>query len=114
MTPEIHFGNGYCLETCNLCSVVCPTGSITLFSPEAKKRIFMGSAMVNYEECLLSRNRECDRCLAACKYDAVKIVPSSRPLLMTPMIDLKKCTGCGGCAVICPTSAINVIPPQQG
>ncbi|MBK9390319.1 MAG: 4Fe-4S binding protein [Bacteroidetes bacterium] len=111
MTPEINFGDGYCLETCNLCSSVCPTGSITHFSPDAKKIIFMGSAVVNYKECLLAHNKECDRCMAACKYNAVKIVPASRLLLMTPEIDQKKCVGCGACAVICPTSAINMIPP---
>jgi ferredoxin-type protein NapF len=112
MTPEINYINGYCLENCNLCSSVCPTGSITLFSPDAKKGIFMGSAMVDFEKCLLARNRECDRCITACKYDAVKIIPSSRLLLMTPVIDQKKCVGCGGCAVICPPGAINMIPYQ--
>jgi len=111
MTPEIEFINGYCLETCNLCSTVCPTGSITQFSVKTKDRIFMGSAELNYSNCLLAHNKECDRCLAACKYDAVKIVPASRPLLMTPEIDQKKCVGCGACAVICPTSAINMTPP---
>jgi ferredoxin-type protein NapF len=110
MTPEVKFLNGYCLETCNLCSSVCPTGSITLFDPDAKTGIFMGSAEVISENCLLSLNKECDRCHAVCKYDAVKIVPSTRLLLMTPAIDRKKCVGCGACAVICPTRAIIMLP----
>jgi len=110
MTPEVDFVNGYCLETCNLCSTVCPTGSITLFSPEAKNRIFMGSAEVIFDKCLLALNKECDRCIAACKYEAVRIVPSSMPLLMAPVIDQTRCVGCGACAVICPASAINMIP----
>jgi len=114
MTPEVTFVNGYCLETCNLCSTVCPTGSITLFSTSAKNRIFMGSAEVNFTDCLLSRNKECDRCRSACRYDAVMIVPSSGSLLMTPVIVHEKCVGCGACAVICPTSAINMIPPSSG
>ncbi|NLN31388.1 MAG: 4Fe-4S binding protein [Bacteroidales bacterium] len=37
MTPVIRFEDGYCLETCNVCSRVCPTGAIELFPPEAKK-----------------------------------------------------------------------------
>ncbi|HUX94519.1 MAG TPA: 4Fe-4S binding protein [Bacteroidales bacterium] len=111
MTPEVKFVDGYCLETCNICSTVCPTGSITLFSPGAKNRIFMGSAEVIFDKCLLSKNRECDRCRSACKYSAVNIEPSDRPLMMTPVIDRIKCVGCGACSVICPTDAINMIPP---
>lgn len=37
LTPVVKFNDSYCLENCNLCSVVCPSGSITLFSVESKK-----------------------------------------------------------------------------
>jgi formate hydrogenlyase subunit 6/NADH:ubiquinone oxidoreductase subunit I len=112
MTPEVSFaGGGYCLETCNLCSQVCPSGSITLFSPDAKNRIFMGSAELVYEDCLLAKNSECDRCKVACKFDAIKIEAVPGSLLMKPFISTVKCVGCGACAVICPPATIKMLPP---
>jgi NAD-dependent dihydropyrimidine dehydrogenase PreA subunit len=35
-------------------------------------------------------------------------------LLMTPVIVPEKCVGCGACALICPTRAINMIPTLSG
>lgn len=109
MTPEVIYENGYCLETCNNCSRVCPSGSITLFSPDAKKNIFMGYAEVNYHGCLLSRNKECDRCVASCKYDAISIEQVSGSLNAAPRVYNKLCVGCGACVVICPVRAITVL-----
>ena len=114
MTPEVNFNSGYCLEMCNLCSRVCPSGSITLFSPEAKKQIFMGSAEIIYSDCLLAKNSECDRCKAACRYDSITIEPSGELIQMKPVIKSEKCVGCGACAVICPARTIKMIPPDQG
>lgn len=110
MTPEVSFEEGYCLETCNLCSRVCPSGAITLFSVEAKREIFMGIAEIHIDDCLLSKNTECDRCKSACKYDALDIVKGEYALLMQPEIIPDKCVGCGACAVICPESAIEMKP----
>lgn len=110
MTPEVNFNNGYCMENCNLCSLTCPTGSITLFSPEAKNMIFMGSAEIIYKDCLLAKNSECDRCKAACSYNAITIEPAGVLLQMKPVIKSEKCVGCGACAVICPERTIRMIP----
>ncbi len=108
MTPEVTFEKGYCLETCNLCSVVCPSGAINLFSVEAKREIFMGIAEIHLENCLLTNNSECDRCRAACKYDALDIVPVKHTILAKPQIIKEKCVGCGACAVICPVLTIEM------
>lgn len=110
MTPEVVFEKGYCVETCNLCSRVCPSGAITLFSIEAKKEIFMGIAEINPDNCLLTQNMECDRCKTACKYDALNILPVKGTILMKPEIIKEKCVGCGACAVICPVLTIFVKP----
>lgn len=108
MTPEVSFEKGYCLETCNLCGRVCPSGAITLFSTEAKKEIFMGSAEINLDNCLLLQNTECDRCKEACKYAALDIVPLADTLMMKPEVIKDKCVGCGACAVICPVLTISI------
>ena len=113
MTPEIIFEEGYCLETCNICSRVCPTGAITLFSVEAKRRIFMGSAIITLDDCLLLHNKECVRCRESCKYDAVKFESEKNILNVVPVIVPSVCVGCGACKVICPANCIDIVPYQQ-
>jgi len=108
MTPEISYESGYCLETCNLCGQVCPTGAITLFNFSAKGQLFMGTAKVQLENCLLFNNIECVKCKESCKYKAIAFVAKENILNMVPMIDKDRCVGCGACEVICPTDCIHI------
>jgi ferredoxin-type protein NapF len=110
MVPEIRFNKGYCLEKCNLCSRVCSSGAITLFSPDAKSQIIIGIARVEKGKCLLSQNAECDHCKTACSYSAITIEGEHGNLHMKPVVHHGKCTGCGACAVICPVEAIVMVP----
>lgn len=113
MTPVVSFENSYCLENCNMCGRVCPSGAITEFSTEAKKQIVMAFAVVHLEDCLLTRQTECDRCKEACKYNAIEINYMASLNQVAPVVDEKKCVGCGACAVICPPFTIEMIPPGQ-
>jgi ferredoxin-type protein NapF len=108
LTPEVKFERGYCLESCNSCSVVCPSGAITLFSADAKSQIIMGKAEVKTADCLLSGNKECDRCKASCYYKAILIGGEKDKSLILPEVVSEKCVGCGACKVICPTNCITV------
>jgi ferredoxin-type protein NapF len=110
MTPEVSFKTGYCLETCNLCSEVCPSGAINLFSVEAKFQIFMGTAEVQLENCLLVNNKECVKCKDSCKYEAIAFVAEKSILNVIPVVDTKMCVGCGACAVVCPEECIIIKP----
>jgi ferredoxin-type protein NapF len=111
MTPEVSFENGgYCLGDCNLCGTVCPSGSISPFPVSAKKELFMASVEIGLEKCLLSDQKECDRCKAVCTYKAIKIVRTESPLIMKPLVDLSLCVGCGACAAICPAETIRMVP----
>jgi ferredoxin-type protein NapF len=112
MTPEISFKRGYCLETCNLCSQVCPTGAITLFDIKAKNRLFMGTAEIHLENCLLLNNKECIKCKESCKYDIIEFKAQESILKVCPVIDTKKCVGCGACEIACPENCIIVKPLQ--
>ncbi|HBL74112.1 MAG: hypothetical protein A2W90_22600 [Bacteroidetes bacterium GWF2_42_66] len=110
MIPEICFDEGYCLENCNLCSRVCPSGAITLFSPDAKRQLPIGLAEVEIRDCLLIQQTECDRCKTACSYEAITIEAEGGTFQMIPIVDPEKCVGCGACAVICPPETISIIP----
>lgn len=110
MTPEISFSKGYCIEDCNLCSRVCPTGSITLFSIKAKNQLFMGSALFSPENCLLVNNTECVRCRESCKYGAIEFVSGGNILNVMPEIITDRCVGCGACEVVCPAGCIIIEP----
>jgi ferredoxin-type protein NapF len=110
MVPEIDFINGYCLEFCNTCSQVCPSGAISLFSKEAKNQLFIGFAEIDIKNCLLSANKECDRCKVACTYDAIRIEPGDLALHMQPVVSEDKCVGCGACMLICPPEVIKIVP----
>jgi formate hydrogenlyase subunit 6/NADH:ubiquinone oxidoreductase subunit I len=112
MTPKISFKSGYCLETCNMCSRVCPSGSITLFDIKAKGQLFIGTAKVQLENCLLVKNKECVRCKESCKYDAIDIVAGNNIFNVTPVVNREKCVGCGACKVVCPTNCIEIIQLQ--
>ncbi|MCK3682880.1 4Fe-4S binding protein [Maribellus sp. YY47] len=107
MIPEISFEKGYCLEDCNLCSQVCPSGAITLFDTEAKGMLKIGLAEILPQNCLLTQNKECDRCKVACKYNAIKI-DIHGPYDALPVINHDKCNGCGACFVICPAEAVRM------
>jgi Fe-S-cluster-containing hydrogenase component 2 len=107
MVPEIDFNNGYCLEGCNLCSQVCPSGAITLFGKDAKAQLKIGLAEVLPENCLLTEHKECDRCKSACSYEAITI-EAVRDFTALPVINTDRCVGCGACFVICPPVTIKM------
>ena len=109
-TPVVHFDTGYCLESCNICGKVCPSGAISEFSVDDKKQIVMALAVIHLDDCLLTRHKECDRCKEACKFDAIEISFLMSGNNMSPVVYEDKCVGCGACAVICPPFTIEMIP----
>jgi ferredoxin-type protein NapF len=113
MVPEVRFSDGYCLENCILCGQVCPSGAITPFRPTDKKRLTIGWAVINTDGCLLLNNTECNRCKAACSFDAITIEMRAGAFQMGPVVNLENCIGCGACAVICPPAVISIIPAGQ-
>jgi ferredoxin len=111
LTPVVEFHGGYCLETCNACSIVCPSGSITSFQIEEKKMLKMGKILVNKDACLLMKLRECGVCKPACSYKAVDIVEIERnSLQMMPVVKSNDCTGCGACIAVCPENCFQIGP----
>jgi len=100
----------YCLETCNACTQVCPTGALTPLGLQQKNRYIIGEALADNNVCLTALGKkECDACELACPYDAVKIKWDEEQYIAYPVIDPTKCNGCGACEVVCPTNPVKAI-----
>ncbi len=109
--PVIKFDRDYkyCLETCNDCTQVCPTGALTALPLQQKNKYIIGEALVDTNVCLTSLGKkECDACELACPYDAVKITWDEAQYNANPIVN-DKCIGCGACEVVCPTTPVKAI-----
>ena len=84
------------------------------FDREAKDSIFIGYAEIRVEDCLLSENKECDRCKAACPYNAITIEAGEKEAFrMQPVVSMENCVGCGACMIICPPEIIDIVPSSS-
>jgi ferredoxin-type protein NapF len=100
----------YCLETCNACTQVCPTGALTPLDLQPKNKYIIGEALVDNNVCLVPLGKkECDACERSCPYQAIKITWDEEQYIAYPVIDPKKCNGCGACEVVCPTTPVRAI-----
>jgi len=100
----------YCLEGCNACSQVCPTGALAALTMPEKTKYVIGEALVDDNLCLLVLGKkECDACELACPYDAIKIKWDNEQFISYPAVDLDKCNGCGACQVVCPVNPTKAI-----
>jgi len=110
LAPAVDFSESYCLPDCKRCGDVCPSGALTKFSLEEKKDLIMAIASVDYENCLLYKQKECNQCKQYCAYDAVSY--ELQPSLMNPIpvFDKEKCVGCAACKIVCPANVIYIIP----
>jgi ferredoxin-type protein NapF len=99
----------YCLETCNACTQVCPTGALAPLGLQQKNKYVIGEALVDNNVCLTALGKkECNACEHACPYDAVHITWDEQQYNAYPVVN-DKCTGCGACEVVCPTSPVRAI-----
>jgi len=107
-TPYMSFREGYC-ELCRDCAEACPSGALQ--REVTGSAAYPGIAVVDLEACL---NRAgfamCLSCQDRCPERAITLVQ-----LRTPTIAAERCTGCGACQFVCPTTpvAISITPIRR-
>jgi len=112
LQPSVSYKYGHCKMDCVACSNVCPTGAIGMIRQEERKTIQVGTAIVDWERCLVNTDKkECRICSDACPTKAASLIGApgmSKWLAVMP----EYCIGCGACEHSCPvspTAAIHVM-----
>jgi formate hydrogenlyase subunit 6/NADH:ubiquinone oxidoreductase subunit I len=106
LTPIIDFSYSYCLPECTFCGDVCPSGAITRFNKDDKKRLFMASVEIDVNKCWLQDQRDCNLCRFHCTFKAIEIKKSGGSPIALPVLATHKCVGCAACKIVCPAEAI--------
>ncbi len=113
MMPTVSYLNGYCRPECNVCSTVCPTGSIVALLPEERKMVSVGLAEVDYDQCVAAAfGTSCGNCVRHCPVEAITMVavdPAHPHGRQRPVVNPALCIGCGACEHLCPTAPISAI-----
>ena len=110
-TPVIQAREAPCY-LCLKCVPGCPSGAL---DPRVKKReqVRMGTARINKKECLTWQGTFCRSCYDHCPLFNEAIAMDSE---LRPVVNEKKCVGCGICEHVCPADpvAVTVIPGGAG
>ncbi len=110
LAPKIRYEKDYCLEECNACNQVCPSGALQELELKLKHRWVIGEALVDGSLCVLVRGeRDCDACERSCSFEAVHIYWDEERYIAYPLVNPDKCNGCGACEVACPTNPIKAV-----
>lgn len=102
LTPTLSFAADYCRETCHRCTQACPSGALTRLTLAEKLKRALGSARIDLDTCLLAAGQECTECIKSCPFEALAVQSKNGGFSSQPVLDPKKCNGCGACEASCP------------
>jgi ferredoxin-type protein NapF len=110
LAPLVVYDKDYCREDCARCTQVCPSGALRSLNLKQKTAYVIGEALLDASACLLATGkRDCDACARACPFDAVRIHWDDEQYIAYPLVDYRRCNGCGACEVACPVEGTKAI-----
>lgn len=100
--PFVDFRKGACIF-CGKCVESCPEGALLTLGNEPWRH----KATIA-EICLGGKGTLCRTCGEECEAGAISY-PWQGKGFSLPLLDLKRCTGCGACLGVCPVQAITMM-----
>lgn len=98
----------FCFQSCTACTHVCPTGAIRALKTEEKLQTAIGVARIDKKKCIAWEKGEyCVVCQEFCPYQA--ILEEDHKNVKCPIVDERKCRGCGACESQCPAQPIAIV-----
>lgn len=114
-SPALDPRTGACLPECARCGEVCPTGAILALPLQEKKWARVGTAVLNRDLCLAwAEDKRCMVCKENCPYGAVDVVVQQGHVAPVPVVDEKRCWGCGFCEHHCPKPVSAIVVVSRG
>lgn len=104
-TPTLVPRIGYCDTDCTRCSEACPTGALLPLTRDQKQKTKIGTAVIFRSECRAwQQELPCMICANKCPYEAIetKMIKVRGKDWKLPVVDKRKCIGCGICEYWCP------------
>jgi MauM/NapG family ferredoxin protein len=105
-SPQVTPRRGGCEPLCHACAEVCPTGAIRVLPPRERPWAKIGTAHILRHKCLAwEQGQRCLVCDEGCPFDAIALQPVHGSAVAVPVVDERRCSGCGFCEHLCPVQA---------
>jgi len=117
-TPRLVSRIGYCEYSCTLCGQVCPTGAIAPLDTVTKRKVTIGTAVIDRDRCIpFIRPEQCMVCEEHCPtpekaivFDDVLVTgQQGSQVVKQPRVIDHLCIGCGICETKCPLESASAI-----
>lgn len=101
--PQIDFNKGEC-TFCEHCLSVCDYDAL---QKNEREQPWQVKAVIVMDKCITTQHVICRTCGEFCDADAIQFLPQVGGVA-TPTLNASKCTGCGACIKVCPSSAVTI------
>jgi len=90
---------------CMKCTAACPSGALDR-KVKAKEIVRMGLAKIDNKTCLAWQGTLCRSCYDECPIFNEALIMDAE---LRPVVNDKKCTGCGICESVCPVDQAAIV-----